>query len=52
MGCNPCLELDGGITLKNAFECALSGADILVAGSSIFNGDIQHNIKQFKAVLE
>ncbi len=52
MGCNPYLELDGGITIENALECIQNGANILVTGSSIFNGDIQNNIKQFQTILE
>lgn len=46
-GCSPLIELDGGITAENAAECIRNGADILVAGSSVFQGDIQHNIQQF-----
>jgi ribulose-phosphate 3-epimerase len=44
LGCSPILELDGGITAENAGECVRKGADILVAGSSVFNGNIQENI--------
>jgi ribulose-phosphate 3-epimerase len=43
-GCSPVLELDGGITAENAGECVRRGADILVAGSSVFQGNIQENI--------
>ena len=31
------IEVDGGVTLKNAAEILSAGADILVAGSTIFN---------------
>jgi ribulose-phosphate 3-epimerase len=31
------IEVDGGITLENAREVALAGADVLVIGSSIFD---------------
>jgi ribulose-phosphate 3-epimerase len=32
------LELDGGITAENAAECVAAGADVLVAGSAVFEG--------------
>lgn len=32
------LELDGGVTAENARECVAAGADVLVAGSSVFRG--------------
>lgn len=51
-GCNPLIELDGGITLQNAKECILAGADILVAGSSVFENDIQDNIKKFNQIIK
>lgn len=50
--CKPLLEVDGGITLENARECAYAGADILVAGSSVFHNDIKINIKNFNQVLQ
>jgi ribulose-phosphate 3-epimerase len=31
------IEVDGGVTLKNAAEILYAGADVLVAGSTIFN---------------
>lgn len=36
---NTLIEVDGGITLDNAKEVALAGADILVAGSAVFKSD-------------
>lgn len=45
------LELDGGITLENAGECIRAGADILVAGSSVFCDDIKDNIKNFNKII-
>jgi ribulose-phosphate 3-epimerase len=44
MECSPVLELDGGITAENAKACVLGGADILVAGSSVFRGNIRENV--------
>jgi ribulose-phosphate 3-epimerase len=33
------IEVDGGISLENAHEIVKAGADILVAGSSIFKSE-------------
>jgi len=45
------IEVDGGITLDNAAAIVNAGADVLVAGSSIFGAkDIAATIKQFEAV--
>jgi ribulose-phosphate 3-epimerase len=33
------IEIDGGVTLKNATEIVASGVDVLVAGSTIFGSD-------------
>ena len=35
-GVNPAIEVDGGITARNAAEVAAAGANVLVAGSSVF----------------
>ena len=35
----PLLEVDGGVNLKNIAGIALAGADVLVAGASIFGAD-------------
>ncbi|HBA97493.1 MAG TPA: ribulose-phosphate 3-epimerase [Lachnospiraceae bacterium] len=51
MGYSPLLELNGGITTENALECIQNGADILVAGSSVFQGNIKDNIKQFQQIF-
>jgi ribulose-phosphate 3-epimerase len=39
------IEIDGGVKKENALEIATAGADILVSGSGVFNGDIQENLK-------
>jgi len=45
------IEVDGGITLDNAASVVHAGADVLVAGSSIFGAkDIAATIQQFNAV--
>lgn len=43
------IEVDGGIKLTNAEKVLNSGADILVAGSAIFDGkNTRENIRKFK----
>jgi ribulose-phosphate 3-epimerase len=42
------LEVDGGITAKNAGEVARAGANVLVAGSAVFKGDYASNIKAIR----
>jgi ribulose-phosphate 3-epimerase len=34
------LEVDGGVTIENAGDIAAAGANVLVAGSSIFGGNV------------
>lgn len=38
------IEVDGGITIENAKQVISAGADILVAGSTIFNADNKKDI--------
>ncbi|MBU1184168.1 MAG: ribulose-phosphate 3-epimerase [Proteobacteria bacterium] len=46
------LEVDGGVTLKNIFSIADAGADILVAGASIFgSGNYPETIGAMRALL-
>ena len=46
------IEVDGGVKLDNAKEVLEAGADILVAGSAIFQKDkTRENIKAFKGLL-
>lgn len=42
------IEVDGGITAENAGAVAKAGADVLVAGSSIFKGDYATNIRALR----
>lgn len=45
------IEVDGGVTLKNAAEILSAGADVLVAGSTIFNSaNPKETIEQLKRV--
>lgn len=45
------IEVDGGIILSNAKEVIEAGADVLVAGSAVFNGDKEKNIKEFMRIF-
>ena len=45
------IEVDGGITLDNAKMVIDAGADVLVAGSAVFNGDKENNIKEFMRIF-
>lgn len=45
---NYVIEVDGGINDKNAHDLKYSGADVIVAGSYVFKGDIVSNIEKLK----
>jgi ribulose-phosphate 3-epimerase len=47
--CSCLIEVDGGVTQANAAELLGAGADVLVAGSAIFKGNIAQNIQGFYA---
>ena len=46
------IEVDGGISSVNAGKTAECGADILVAGSAVFKGDIESNVREISKVSE
>ena len=39
------IQVDGGINLSNIAEVNKLGADVLVAGSAVFGGDIEKSVK-------
>ena len=41
------IEVDGGINLKNLSEILDAGANVIVAGSSVFKGDAAANVRAF-----
>lgn len=41
------IEVDGGITVHNVKQVIDAGANIIVAGSAVFQGDIESNTKSF-----
>lgn len=42
------IEVDGGINLNNVSEVINAGANVIVAGSAVFNGDAAANVAAFK----
>lgn len=46
------IEVDGGISHKNAKEVMDAGADILVAGSAVFGKDTEKKIMKFNEILQ
>jgi ribulose-phosphate 3-epimerase len=51
-GLNTDIEVDGGITTGNLKQIIDAGANVIVAGSSIFNGDIEKNTKAFLDIIK
>ncbi|KAG2263634.1 hypothetical protein Bca52824_070713 [Brassica carinata] len=48
-GVNPWIEVDGGVTPKNAYKVIEAGANALVAGSAVFGAkDYEEAIKGIK----
>ena len=41
------IEVDGGITMENLGTVMDAGANIIVSGSSVFQGDVEENVKEF-----
>lgn len=44
------LEVDGGINLSTASEVVEAGANVLVAGSYTFNGNVYENIRKLREI--
>ena len=42
------IQVDGGITADNAHVVLEAGANVIVAGSAIFKGDIRENVKNMR----
>lgn len=45
------IQVDGGVTLQNAASILEAGANILVAGSAVFRGDKEANVKAFHKIF-
>lgn len=50
-GLNIDIEVDGGIKLSNVRKALDAGANVIVAGSAVFGGDVEKNVKDFLEVL-
>lgn len=50
-GCQADIEVDGGITLGNVQEVLDAGANIIVAGTAVFRGDIEENVSAFLRIM-
>lgn len=45
------IEVDGGINIDNLATVLEAGANVIVAGSAIFRGDADENVKKFKSIM-
>lgn len=45
------IEVDGGIHLSNVEEAMAAGANIIVAGSAVFQGDVKENVECFLKMM-
>lgn len=45
------IEVDGGINQSNVTEVIDAGANVIVAGSAVFNGDARKNVEAFKEIF-
>jgi ribulose-phosphate 3-epimerase len=46
------ISIDGGITHDNVKQALDTGVNIIVAGTSVFNGDITNNVKRFYEIMK
>lgn len=46
------IEVDGGINSSNVSDVINAGANIIVAGTAVFNGNIENNISDFKEIFK
>ena len=46
------IEVDGGIYCENVEAVLDAGANIIVAGTAVFKGDIQENVRGFLDIME
>lgn len=45
------IEVDGGVNMENADKILAAGANILVAGSAVFKGDIKANVSKLLEII-
>lgn len=46
------IEVDGGVNLDNVEEIMRAGANVFVAGTKVFIGDVEKNVRAFKEKFE
>ncbi len=46
------IEVDGGVKLDNVQTLMDAGANIIVAGSAVFGGDIEENVHCFLDIMK
>ena len=46
------IEADGGVTLENVGNVLEAGANVIVAGSAVFSGDVAGNAKNFQELIQ
>lgn len=51
-GCAVDIEVDGGISAANLKDVLEVGADIIVAGSAVFGGNIEGNTKEMMEIIQ
>ncbi len=51
-GLNTDIQVDGGINLDNVEAVMEAGANVIVAGSAVFKGDVEGNVRKFLAKME
>lgn len=52
LGLSTDIQVDGGVTLDNAEALLEAGANVIVAGSSVFRGDPGKNVRKFLGIFE
>lgn len=45
------IEVDGGVTLDNVGQLIDAGANIIVAGTAVFSGELEENARRFLDIL-
>ncbi len=46
------IEVDGGVNLNNVGEIMEAGANVIVAGTAVFKGDVCQNVTSFLKIME